>query len=172
MLRLILRAAVALITCLIGISAATLWNAVSTRHAPEAAPAPKQVVLLAPGDDTADMGARQEIQELYRQYAVAQTQHDAAFFRNVEADNFTLNDGGMTLTREQDIAHMMTWPKDITYTNDDVRVQSYGNAAVVTGRMTTTHAGEEGGYSYHWRWLDMLVKRGGRWQILSTTHIN
>lgn len=171
MRRLTLRAAVALITCLLGISAASLWNALDARYAPEAAPAPEQVEL-GPVAGTTSQLDEQEIQELYRQYGAAQTRHDAAFFRSVEADSFILTDGGTTLPREQDIADMMASPKGVEYTDDDVRVQFYGNVAVVTGRMTARHVGKEDGYTNSWRWLDVLVKRGGRWQILSTTNID
>jgi ketosteroid isomerase-like protein len=49
----------------------------------------------------------------------------------------------------------------------DVKVQSYGDAAVVTGqsRMTVVNAGQE--MKVHLRFTDVWVKRGGGWQMVA-----
>jgi len=52
----------------------------------------------------------QELFEIARQYDIAQTNQDAAFFEKLETDNFILTYAdGSTLTRAQDIALMKSW---------------------------------------------------------------
>ncbi len=108
--------------------------------------------------------------EIYRDYALAQTNHDLAFFERVEADDFIVFQGyGRTLSRAEDIQWLRNSPAGITYTYDDLNVKIYGDAAVVTGRMTASYSD---GHSYSWRWLDVCRRRGGRWQIQSTTQVD
>ena len=171
MLRLALHVAVALTTCLTGVSAASLWNRVSSGRSPKVAIAIKQEARPAPV--LASNMAEQEIREIIRQYDIAQTRHDASFFKWVEADDFVLTlSSGRTLTRAEDIAAMMASSTDATYTSDDVRVQFYGSAAIVTGRMTATCTRDKNSYSPQWRWINLFVKRDGRWQIISTTQVD
>ena len=112
----------------------------------------------------------QELFEIERQYDVAQTNQDAAFFEQLEADNFILTFAdGSTLTRAQDIAIMKSWDPRTKFVSDDLHVQVYGNAAILSGLMTEISAT---GSRASWRWLDLFVKRDGRWQILSTTQVD
>ena len=108
--------------------------------------------------------------EIYRDYASAQTNHDLAFFERVEADDFILfPPDGKTLSRTEDIQLLNSLPTDVVYKIDDLNIEKHGDAAVVTGRMTATHAD---GYNDSWRWIDVCVRRGGRWQIQSTTQLD
>lgn len=168
--RLILHAAVMLVTCSTGLSAAHLWHTPRPPRAPKAPPA--SVSRLAA--DAARQLAEQEIREIIRQYDIAQTRHDAGFFERTEAESFLLTySDGETLTRAQAIAAMLTWDRDVRYVSDDLRVQFYGDeVAAVTGRMTEARAGRESDYEQEWRWVHLFVKRDGRWQIISTTQID
>lgn len=51
---------------------------------------------------------------------------------------------------------------------DDMKVQGFGNAAVVTYGTTDkgTYKGKD--LSGRYRWTDVFVKRNGRWQIVAT----
>ena len=168
-----LRVAVALFTLTAGISAARVWDSLAGGR-----PAPQTTAVVAqPEQMSASAGIsgrqrdEQEILEIIRQYDLAQTRHDAAFFERVEADNFTLYDeDGRVHNRSEAIALMKTWDKSIKYTSDDLDVRFYGDAAIVTGRMTATYTRAGGQYS--WRWIDLFVKRNGDWKILSTTQVN
>jgi hypothetical protein len=172
MSRLILHAAAALVTCSAGLSAAHLWHSPRPPRAPKAPPAALSEPVAAAR--AAERLAEQEIREIIRQYDIAQTRHDVGFFEKTEADSFLLTYAdGATQTRSQAIASMLSWDKDIEYTSDDLRVQLYGDAvAVVTGRMTATRAGRESEYGQQWRWIDLFVRRDGRWQIISTAQID
>lgn len=166
MRRLTLHVAFSLLSFLVGLSAARAWDAIGAGHPFETVCLTGQV--FSPASVTVTDAAEQEILDIIRRYDEAQTRHDADFFRSIEADSFVLTDGSRTLTREQAIAEMLTWPKDVKYTSDDLHVQFYGGAAIVTGRMTETPLGREGAYGISWRWVDVFVKRDGRWQIIST----
>jgi ketosteroid isomerase-like protein len=167
-----LRVAIALTTFAAGSSAAGVWHLISPSPAAgtarrDARPEWSLAIASSHGDE-------REILELYRQYEIAQTAHDAAFFERTEADSFILTyQSGGTLNRTQAIEALGRWPKDIKYTNDELNIQLHGDVAVVTGRMTARHGdGETGGATSQWQWVDLLKKRAGRWQILSTTQID
>ena len=170
MRRTTLHIAVALITFSVGISIAGVLNPSSPK------PLPNPVLLRAeigpaPTSRSPEIADEQEIREFYHLYALAQTQHDTAFFKWAEADSFILTySSGETLTRDQAIAAMKTWDKDVKYSNDILNVEFYKDVAVIKGRMTASYP--QTGYSYQWTWLDVIMKRDGRWQILSTTQIN
>jgi hypothetical protein len=105
--------------------------------------------------------------EIYHDYASAQTNHDRAFFERVETEDFVLFlRDGKTLSRTQDIELLNSEGTDIDYKLDDLNAEIYGDAAIVTGRISATYSH---GYSYSWRWIDVCVRRGSRWQIQSTT---
>jgi ketosteroid isomerase-like protein len=108
--------------------------------------------------------------EIYSEYGAAQTRHDRAFFESVETEDFVLFPGdGKALSRSEDIQLMNSEDGSIVYTLDDISAETYGDAAIVTGSMSATY---RDGQSHSWRWIDVCVRRGGRWQIQSTTELN
>lgn len=107
--------------------------------------------------------------EIYRDYAAAQTNHDFGFFNRVEADDYVLFSDGKTMSRNEAMQWLKSSPPSLVYKLEDVSMKVYGDAAVVTGRITVTN---RRGSSTSWRWIDVCVKRDGRWQIQSTTQIN
>jgi ketosteroid isomerase-like protein len=163
MRRITLHAAIALITFLVGISIAGAWRPFDPKPTSRTIPLRAELKPVSADEE--------EIHELYRQYAVAQTKHDVSFFERAEADSFVLTyTNGESLTRAQAIAYMKTWDKSIKYSNAVLDIQLYGDVAIVKGEMTATYPGSVDGSQ--WRYLDMLMRRDGDWQILSTTQIN
>ena len=116
----------------------------------------------------ADVALEQTLREIYRQYGPAQTNHDRAFFERVESDRFILFDVDRNLTREQDIREMEGWPMDTVYECEVENIRIIGNSAVVTTRM---HERSVNGGDVSWLSVDVWIKDGNRWQILSTTEI-
>jgi hypothetical protein len=168
--RIALYVAVALVTFIIGISAASAWNLHGKNLTFEVATV-KRTERPVTGSShlSAEQElARKELLEIMRQYDIAQTRQDAAFFEKLEVESFTLNAYGKTYTLAEDIALMKSMDNDTRYTSDDLDVQLYGvDAAAVTGQMTAIHPRQ--GYEYSWHWVHMFVKRDGQWRILSTT---
>lgn len=104
--------------------------------------------------------------DIYRDYAAAQTRHDQAFFERVEAEDFRLFTSWGSFSRSEDIEMMKSDSPDIVYKTEDLKIETKGDAAVVTGRMVST---DGRGNVQSWRWIDICVKRDGRWRIISTT---
>ena len=168
--RLVLHIVAALITCLVGLYATGLWRAVVPGRPADAAPPLRQLGI--PAADTSGGDAEQEVLQLMRQYAAAQTSHDASFFEQAEADSYIvhLRHGG-ALTKSQVIAFMSKWDTGVRYAHEDLSVRIVGDAAIVTGWMTATHTGGEASSS-RWKSIYLLRKSEGRWQILSVTQVN
>ena len=123
-----------------------------------------------PGDVADLIGPDEEkLLKINREYGPAQTRHDRAFFERVERENFILFQRDRNLTKEQDIQEMERWPKDIVYESDVESIRILGNTAVVTGRM---HAHHPSGGVITWGFIDVCIRNGPDWQILSTTSVN
>lgn len=174
MLRHTFHVAVAVLACVVGASLVGFLNFVGQVLTPEP-PAPAMSQISSPECNTSPLSAeqeaaKQEILEILRQYDIAQTNHDAAFFERVEAEGFTVTTPwGKTYSKAEAIATMMGWSKGTKYMSDDIWVQFYGEAAIVTGRMTATD--DDSRHQRSWAWLHIFLRRGGHWQIVSTTQL-
>jgi ketosteroid isomerase-like protein len=169
MRRITLRLCVAIITFMVGSFAVGAWHSLFPTLAPH-------VMHLNAGSESVDstigQTAEQEIREIYRQYDMAQTYPDASFFEQMEAESFVLTTSdGRTYSKPQAIDLLKTYPKGIKYTTDDLHIQFEGNLAIVRGRLTATYLDTGDQYGPQWRWIDLLIKRHGRWQIISTTQV-
>jgi hypothetical protein len=107
--------------------------------------------------------------DIYGDYAAAQTRHDQAFFERVEAEDFRLFTSWGSFSRSEDIEMMKSDSPDTVYKTEDLKTETKGEAAVVTGRMVST---DRHGNVQSWRWIDVCVRRDGRWRIISTTQLN
>jgi hypothetical protein len=170
MRRPLIRVAVALITFAIGLSAAG-FRGLFGRAPAHDRPASVLVQNLEAAPPAA-ADAEREILEIMRLYAAAQTRRDASFFELVEADTYTVTlRNGTVLNREQAIALMLGGREAVTYEHEDLRVEFFGGAAVVTGWMKATVG--EGEYPSSWRWRSIYIfaRRHGGWKILSVTQV-
>jgi len=167
----LLRVAVALVTFTAGISAAgvrALFGGLDAAEAPD-----PRFVSESAAARAADPEAEEEIREIMRRYAEAQTRRDVSFFEQAEADTYTVTmRDGSVINRAQAIAEMLGEREATSYVHEDLRVEFFGEAAVVTGWMKATAS--RGGTPYHWRWksIYLFARRQGRWQILSVTQVN
>lgn len=163
MRKLVLHLAIACCTFGVSVLLTNIWTSLKGKDL--AVP-----TLQRPAADSMAAATDPGLAEIYRDYASAQTNHDRAFFERVEADDFVLFlSGSKPLSRTEDIQLMNSSAKNIIYQSDDVKMDIYGNTAVVTGRMI---ARDGDGTSDSWRWIDICVKRDGRWQIQSTTDLD
>jgi ketosteroid isomerase-like protein len=168
--RLALHLFVALITCLTGLCAAGLWGAVAPGRPADTARPFRQ--LGSPDAGAPRVGDEQEVLELMRQYAAAQTRHDVSFFEQAEADSYVVYPRyGGALTKSQVISAMKAWDTGIRFAHEDMRVQLIGDVAIVSAWMTATHTGDDAD-GRRWRSIYLLRKSEGRWQILSATQAN
>jgi hypothetical protein len=130
------------------------------------------LVLAGAAPDSAEDRTKAELMQLERDIGRANVDRDAAFFERVEAEEFLFTDsGGGLTTKAEDVDGVRKPPnpdvKLLAYDVDDMRVHVYGDAAVVTGRVTTRQLvkGEE--RTGRSRFTDVFVKRDGRWQIVA-----
>ncbi|PWT95214.1 MAG: hypothetical protein C5B55_01585 [Blastocatellia bacterium] len=172
MRRLILRITVAALTFAFGVLITTTVNSLFNS---EVTMPPQQFTVLESlqgpvGHDRDDYGDYAALWRLYDGYEDAQMRHDHAFFKRVEAENYVMFDSeGTRYTRDEDLRLLDSDPKTIKYKHSDLGFNIYGDAAVVTGRMTAT---DPDGSVESWKWVDVCLKRDGRWQIISTTQFD
>jgi ketosteroid isomerase-like protein len=85
------------------------------------------------------------------------------------ADDFRIIDGhGNVENKTQFVAGVMDAKLTIDpYTVEDFEVRFYGDVALLSGRtlMTGTYDGEK--FTSNYRYIDIYVKRDGRWKIVS-----
>ena len=133
--------------------------------------------LLAAGQGTSGASRADEskILALENGWNQAQVHHDAKALESLVADSFVSTDNDGTVFNK---AQFLADTKDMSYkadmvANDNVKVQLFQNAAVVTG---TYHArGTNKGKAFdHWgRFTDTWIYVAGRWQCVAshTSHI-
>ena len=56
----------------------------------------------------------------------------------------------------------------MSFALDNMKVRIYGDAAVVTGRMTATQKFQEKDISGQYQCTDVFIKKEGRWQCVAT----
>jgi len=95
---------------------------------------------------------------------------DVAFLDRILADDYTdTSEDGTVSTKTQDVADLKSGDLKVTSSvNDDIKVRVYGNAAVVTGRLTMKAQYKGKDISGQYRWTDTWVKRSGQWQCVAT----
>jgi hypothetical protein len=113
---------------------------------------------------------KNDLIQIEREIGRANLECDYRYFDKVEAEDFIFTDaaGGVS-DKKQDMAGEKDCHKtDGTYDVDETEVRLYGNTAVVTGRVTTSHKNkEEKVIVRHSRFTDVFVWRDGRWQLVA-----
>lgn len=112
----------------------------------------------------------EQIKKLEIQWADAGVRKDVAAIERLFADDFSgTATTGAVWTKANEIADLKSG-KDVlsSYTYSDMKVRTYGDAAVVTyvAMLKETFDGRD--VSGTSRWTDTWVKRGGSWQIVSS----
>jgi ketosteroid isomerase-like protein len=115
-----------------------------------------------------DARVSEELRKLVQQWDRADVAGDTATLDRLLAAEFSFVGGQ---SKAQYLSSLKSKPASLTIesaVSTDVQVQIYGNTAVLTG--LDTIAGKNKGESYTNRWLymDVWVKRSGRWQCVKT----
>jgi ketosteroid isomerase-like protein len=120
-----------------------------------------------PGKDTS--AAEAHIRTLHEASGEAQVRRDIAALDRLLADDFILTRAnGVVANKAQNLADVQSGERSFTsYKNDDVRVRLYGDAAVVTGQVTSsgTYKGQD--FSGQFRYTKVFVKSAGQWRIVA-----
>jgi len=111
----------------------------------------------------------QELMQLEQKLADAIVKGDMAFFGSHLADNATLTDpSGMVNTKAQLEADVKSGALKLESSKiDDMKVQTHGDAAIVTYKTTDKGKYKEMDISGEYRWIDVFVKKDGKWMIVA-----
>jgi ketosteroid isomerase-like protein len=108
--------------------------------------------------------------QIERELMDAMLKGDAAPVERHYADSFTFTTPeGEVLGKAQVISNLKSGALKFESSRvDDMKVHVYGDAAVVT--MRTTDRGKVNGVdvSGRYRWTDVFIRRGGRWQLVAS----
>ncbi len=124
--------------------------------------------ITADQKDIGDSETIKELRNLVRAWDEADVKGDAITLNRLLAEEFTFVGGP---SKAEYLASFKSTSPD-TYVesavSDGVQVQVYGNAAVVTGLDTIKGKNKGQAYENRWLYMDVWVKRSGRWQCVKT----
>lgn len=113
-------------------------------------------------DERALTGIEQELTD-------AVLKNDPAPVERHYADTFTFTTpGGEVVNKAQVVANLKSG--DLKFESskvEDMKVRVYGDAAVVTSATTDKGRYKGADVSGRYRWTDVFVRRGGRWQLVA-----
>jgi len=113
-------------------------------------------------------GVEQQLKQMEDDWAKAIKDKEAATLRRIIAEDWVgTDDKGKVSNREQAISQITSYP-DVIESNEnfDMQVRVYGNTAVVIGGARERGTRNGTAYTDTYRWTDVFVKRGGRWQAV------
>ena len=113
-------------------------------------------------------GVERQLKQLEDDWQKATRAKDTAALKQIIAEDWiATNEMGKILNREQYLSQTTANP-DVIQSNEntDMQVRVYGNTAVVTGGLTEKGMRNGTAYTDSYRWTDVFVKRGGRWQAV------
>ena len=109
-----------------------------------------------------------KIMQLERDWGDALAKRDlVALDRILGDDHSVITKDGSVLTKAQELAKHRE-SADELFDLEPMKVRVFGDAAVVTGghREKSQYQGRD--TSGHYRWMDVFVKRDGRWQAVAS----
>jgi ketosteroid isomerase-like protein len=121
----------------------------------------------APGNEASE-DVEKKIVQLERDWGDALAKRDlVALDRILGDDHSVITKDGSVLTKAQELAKHSE-SADALFDLEPMKVRIFGDAAVVTGghREKSQYNGRD--TSGHYRWMDVFVKRNGRWQAVAS----
>jgi ketosteroid isomerase-like protein len=112
----------------------------------------------------------QELTKVENAWSEATVKRDTAALQRLYADEYISTDPtGAVMNKTQDIAGVQGGEFVlVSFKIDDLKVQSHGAVAVVTGRNTLKGTWKGKPVDGPYRFTDVFVKRDGRWQAVAT----
>lgn len=115
------------------------------------------------------MTTEQNLMKMEKEMSDGIVKNDLAAWDKYTADNAVLTDpGGIVMTKAQTLA--MFKSGDLKFESskiDDMKVQMFGETAVVTYRTTDKLTVKGKDMSGEYRWTDVFAKVGGKWMVIS-----
>jgi ketosteroid isomerase-like protein len=113
--------------------------------------------------------AEQELLKLVQDWMDAEVKADMAFLDRFIAEDCVITDpAGAVWTKVQFLAGLKSGEGVvISSVLDNMKARVYGDAAVVTGRMTTKQTFKGKDISGQYQCTDMFIKKAGLWQCVA-----
>ncbi|MDQ6885983.1 MAG: nuclear transport factor 2 family protein [Gemmatimonadota bacterium] len=103
------------------------------------------------------------------EWAAALVRRDAAAFRRLIAPEWVYTDERGQMAKAAAIEEFTGGADTVTAaSNEGMRAQVYGNAAVVTGVLVTAGRGRDGAFRHRYRFTDTWIRRGHRWECVAS----
>lgn len=114
--------------------------------------------------------AEQELLKLVRDWMDAEVRADMAFLDQFLAEDWVATDPvGTVWTKAQFLEGLKSGEGAVlSFALDNMKVRVYGEAAVMTGRMTAKQRFQGQDISGQYQCTDMFIKKAGRWQCVAT----
>jgi ketosteroid isomerase-like protein len=112
----------------------------------------------------------QELMDLVHDWMNAEVKADMAFIDRLLAEDWVVTDPvGAVWTKAQFLAGRESGEGVvISFVLDNMKARVYGDAAVLTGRMTSKQTFQGQDISGQYQCTDMFIKKAGRWQCVAT----
>jgi ketosteroid isomerase-like protein len=114
--------------------------------------------------------AEQELLNLFQDWMTAEVKADMAFIDQLLAEDWVVTDpSGAVWTKAQFLAGRKSGEGVVrSFVLDNMKARIYGDAAVVTGRMTADQTFRGQDISGQYQCTDVLIRKAGRWQCVAT----
>jgi uncharacterized protein (TIGR02246 family) len=111
-----------------------------------------------------------ELKRLEQRLARAWIDHDREAVEALLSDDWAVIDpGGRLLTKAQVLQEFASRDRDIEDGSiDDLRIRTFGEVAVVTGRTTVTGTHQGNRTTVRLRFTDVCVRRDDDWQVVAS----
>jgi len=123
--------------------------------------------LLAVGQSSSD---EQSVKRIEQEMVAAVLKGNASVFeKHLAAAYIFTGPDGIVMNKTENIAPIKSGELKFESSKyDDMKVQLYGNTAIVTYQSTDKGTYKGSDLSGQYRWTDVFVKRDGRWQVAAT----
>ncbi|HEX8474639.1 MAG TPA: nuclear transport factor 2 family protein [Pyrinomonadaceae bacterium] len=111
-----------------------------------------------------------QLNKLEQRLVKAWLENDWQTIDAILADDWSVIDpGGQILTKAQVMEEAKSGHRKIEAgTIDEVKVRSFGDVAVVTGRTAAAGSYQGNSFSVRLRFTDVCIKRGNNWQVVAS----
>jgi ketosteroid isomerase-like protein len=119
---------------------------------------------------TQPMSEEEELLKLDREWNEAYPRLDVTTLDRIIADDWVCIDGaGLIITKKQLLDRVSFSPSFLdSHKFDEISLRIFGDAAIVTGRLTGERQDSGGTFHVQQRYTRVYVKRGNRWQAVAT----
>ncbi len=120
--------------------------------------------------ETKTATTEEELLNLVHEWMNAEVKGDLVFLDRFIAEEWVVTDpAGAVWTKEQFLAGLKSGEGVVvSFELDNMKARVYGDAAVVTGRMTAKQKFRGQDISGQYQCTDVLIKKAGRWQCVAT----